>query len=67
MIWDASDLLEGQIAAMRDLPFGVPALVIIEMTAQELAQLDAAADSPHYPSELSAILKRIASDRKETR
>ena len=67
MIWDAPDLLESQIAAVRDLPHGVPALVILQMTSQELAQLDAAADSPHYPSELSAILKRIASDRKETR
>jgi hypothetical protein len=62
-----TDILERRIAAMRDLPHGVPALVIIEMTAQELAQLDAAADSSHYPSVLSAILKRIASDRKETR
>jgi hypothetical protein len=67
VIWDASDLLESQIAAVRDLPHGVPALVVIEMTSQELTQLDAAADTSHYPSVLSAILKRIASDRKETR
>jgi len=62
-----TDILARRIAAMRDLPHAVPALVIIEMTAQELAQLDAAADSSYYPSVLSAILKRIASDRKETR
>ena len=66
MIWDAESLLESQVQAMRDLPHGVPALVIIEMTSQELTQLDAAADSSHYPSVLVAILKRIASDRKET-
>jgi hypothetical protein len=68
VIWDAPDLLEAQIAAVRDLPHGVPALVILEMTAQELAQLDAAADSSHYPSVLSAIVARVASDRrKETK
>jgi len=67
VIWDAEDLLESQISAMRDLPFQVPALDIIEMTETDLAQLDAAADGSHYPSVLSAILKRIASDRKETR
>ena len=47
MIWDASDLLESQVQAMRDLPFQVPALVIIEMTDTDLAHLDAAADTPH--------------------
>lgn len=67
MIWEGADLLESQIAAVRDLPHGVPALVIIEMTSQELTQLDAAADTSHYPAVLSAVLKRIASDRKETR
>jgi hypothetical protein len=50
---------------MRDLPCQVPALVIIEMTDRELAQLDAAADSSHYPSVLSTIVRRIESDRKE--
>ena len=67
MIWDAEDLLESQISAMRDLPHGVPALVVIEMTDQELAQLDAAADTPHYQSVLNTIVRRIESDRKETR
>ena len=67
MIWDASDVLESQIGAVRDLPPGVPALVIIEMTAQELAQLDAAADTPHYQPVLNTIVRRIESDRKETR
>ena len=65
MIWDAPDLLESQVAVVRDLPHGVPALVMIEMTSQELAQLDAAADSSHYPSVLSTIVRRIESHRKE--
>lgn len=65
MIWDAWDVLESQIAALRDLPHGVPALVIIEITSQELAQLDAAADTPHYHSVLSTVVRRIESDRKE--
>jgi hypothetical protein len=68
VIWDASDLLESQIAAVRDLPHGVPALVVMEITDQELTQLDAVSDTTHYPAVLVAILKRIASDRrKETR
>jgi hypothetical protein len=50
---------------MRDLPIGIPALVMLSFTDQELAQLDAAGDTPHYPAVLAAILKRIASDRKE--
>ena len=65
MIWEAEDLLESQIAGVRDLPHGVPALVILEMTSQELAQLDAAADTSHYPAVLRGIVRRIESDRKE--
>jgi hypothetical protein len=65
VIWDASDLLESQIAAVRDLPHGVPALVVIEMTSQELTQLDAAADTPHYHSVLRGIVRRIQNYRKE--
>ena len=65
MIWDAWDVLESQIAAMRDLPFQVPALVILQMTDKDLAHLDAAADSSHYQSVLSTIVRRIESDRKE--
>jgi hypothetical protein len=65
VIWDAESLLESQIQAMRDLPIGIPALVMLSFTDQELAQLDAAGDTPHYPAVLAAILKRIASDRKE--
>jgi hypothetical protein len=67
VIWDAGSLLESQIQAMRDLPIGIPALVMLSFTDQELAQLDAASDTTHYPAVLAGILKRIASDRKETR
>jgi hypothetical protein len=67
VIWQAEDLLESQIAAMRDLPFQVPALVIIEMTDRDLAHLDAAADTTHYPAVLCGIVGRIESDRKETK
>jgi phage FluMu protein gp41 len=59
------DILERRVAAMRDIPWPIPALVIIEMTSQELTQLDAAADTLHYRSVLVAILKRIASDRRK--
>jgi hypothetical protein len=65
VIWDASDVLESQIAAVRDLPHGVPALVILEMTARDLAHLDAAADTTHYQSVLSGIVRRIENERKE--
>jgi hypothetical protein len=65
VIWDASDLLESQIAAVRDLPHGVPALVVISMKDRDLAHLDAAADTPHYQSVLRGIVRRIESDRKE--
>jgi hypothetical protein len=67
VIWDAEDLLESQISAMRDLPFQLPALVVISMTDKDLACLDAAADTPHYQSVLRAILGRIESNRKETK
>jgi hypothetical protein len=64
VIWEAEDLLESQIAAMRDLPFKVPALVIIEMTDRDLAHLDAAADAPHYHSLLNTIVTRIQKGRQ---
>lgn len=67
MIWDASDLLESQIAAVRDLPHSVPALVVISMTDKDLAHLDAAADTPHYQSVLRGICRRIENDREETK
>jgi hypothetical protein len=32
VIWDAEDLLESRIQAVRELPWVIPALTIIEMT-----------------------------------
>jgi hypothetical protein len=59
VIWDAADLLEARVAAMRDLPWLIPALVIIEMTDEDLDNLDAAADADNYWTVLNAIVSRI--------
>ena len=57
-MWDI-DILENRVQAMRDLPWPIPALVIIEMTDEDLDNLDAAYDSPEYWSTLNKIVKRI--------
>jgi hypothetical protein len=59
VIWDAEDLLESQISAIRDLPLAVPALTAMQMTDKDLAHLDAAADTVHYHLVLGAIVARI--------
>jgi hypothetical protein len=53
------DILESRVAAMRDLPWPLPALVVVEFTDEDLDLLDAAADSPEYWSVLNAIVSRI--------
>jgi hypothetical protein len=53
------DILESRVAAMRDLPWPLPALVVVEFTDEDLDNLDAAADSPEYWSVLNAIVTRI--------
>lgn len=53
------DILESHVQAMRELPWVIPALVIIEMTDEDLDNLDAAADSPEYWSLLNEIVTRI--------
>jgi phage FluMu protein gp41 len=53
------DILERRVAAMRDIPWPIPALVIMHMTDEDLDRLDAAADSPEYWSTLNKIVKRI--------
>jgi hypothetical protein len=45
--------------AMRELPWPIPALVVVEFTDEDLDNLDAAADSPAYWSVLSSIVTRI--------
>jgi hypothetical protein len=59
------DILEGRLAAMRDLPWPIPALTIIEMTALDLDHLDLAADTPAYWSVLNAIVTRIEREAHE--
>jgi len=44
---------------MRDIPWPIPALFIIEMTDEDLDTLDAAADTNRYWSTLNAIVGRI--------
>jgi hypothetical protein len=53
------DILERRVAAMRDVPWPIPALTVISMTAEDLDLLDAAADSPEYWRVLNAIVRRI--------
>ena len=61
------DILEGRVQAMRELPWPIPALVVIQMTDEDLDLLDAAYDSTEYWSILNTIVRRIESNRKETR
>ena len=65
MIWDAEDLLESRLAAMRELPATLPALTIIAMTDLDLDELDMAADSPGYWPTLNAIVSRIERTQHE--
>ena len=53
------DILENRVQAMRELPWVIPALVIIEMTDEDLDNLDAAADTDRYWTVLNAIVARI--------
>jgi hypothetical protein len=58
------DILESRVQAMRDLPWPIPALVVVEFTDEDLDRLDAAADSPEYWSELNRIVTRIQEGRQ---
>ena len=53
------DILERRIAAMRELPWPIPALTVIQMTDEDLDLLDAAYDKPEYWSTLNTIVRRI--------
>jgi hypothetical protein len=53
------DILESRVQAMRELPWVIPALIIIEMTDEDLGNLDAAADTDKYWTVLNAIVARI--------
>jgi hypothetical protein len=53
------DILENRVQAVRDLPWPIPALVVVEFTDEDLDNLDAAADSPEYWGVLNEIVSRI--------
>jgi hypothetical protein len=53
------DILESRVQAMRELPWVIPVLVIVEMTDEDLDNLDAAADTDKYWTVLNAIVSRI--------
>ncbi len=59
MIWDAEDLLESRIQVVIELPWVIPALTIIEMTAEDLDLLASAYDTPEYWPLLNRIVSRI--------
>jgi len=53
------DILENRVQAMRELPWVIPALTIIEMTDEDLDLLDAAYDTAEYWRVLNRIVTRI--------
>jgi phage FluMu protein gp41 len=53
------DILERRIQAMREIPWPIPALVVMQMSDEDLDQLDAAADAVYYWSVLNKIVTRI--------
>jgi hypothetical protein len=57
-----ADIVEGRVQAMRELPWPIPALVIIEMTDEDLDHLDAAADTDKYWTVLNGMVTRIESE-----
>jgi len=58
-----ADILENRVQAMRELPWPIPALVVIQFRDEDLDLLDAAADTDKYWTVLNAIVARI---EKET-
>jgi hypothetical protein len=54
-----ADILESRVQAMRELPWVIPALTIIEMTDEDLDNLDGAVDTDKYWTVLNAIVSRI--------
>jgi hypothetical protein len=53
------DILESRVQAMRELPWVIPALVVVEFTDEDLDNLDAAADTDRYWAVLHSIVSRI--------
>jgi hypothetical protein len=57
------DILENRVIAMRELPWPIPALVVIEMTDEDLDLLDAAYETCKYWSTLNTIVRRIQEEQ----
>jgi hypothetical protein len=60
---DDPDILESRVAAMRDLPWPIPALVVVSMTDEDLDLLDAAYETREYWSTLNTIVRRIQEEQ----
>jgi hypothetical protein len=56
------DILENREQAMRELPWVIPALTIMQLNDEDLDHLDAAFDTPGYWPLLNTILRRIESE-----
>jgi hypothetical protein len=51
------------VQAIRELPWPIPALVVIQFTDEDLDLLDAAYESREYWSTLNTIVKRIQEEQ----
>jgi hypothetical protein len=60
---DDPDILESRVGAMRDLPWPIPALVVVSMTDEDLDLLDAAYETREYWSTLNTIVRRIQEEQ----
>jgi hypothetical protein len=54
-----ADILENRVMAMRELPWVIPALVVIQFSDEDLDLLDAAYETPEYWSTLNTIVRRM--------
>jgi phage FluMu protein gp41 len=56
------DILERRIAAMRDVPWPMPAVVLLQFTDEDLDRLDMAGDASRddYWHTLNEIVRRIS-------
>ena len=53
------DMLERRVAAMRDLPWPIPAVVFLAMTDEGLDHLEAAPGTDRYWPTLNRVVARI--------
>jgi hypothetical protein len=56
------DILENRVQAVLELPWVLPALVVIQFTDEDLDLLDAAYDTDKYWTPLNGIVRRIQED-----